>query len=80
MKQDELMKIYNDDIIRIRRDFHQYPELGFEEVETTKRIAALLGKWGIPYTINPEKQSGKADRTGCKNFWCPSRKSSGPEG
>lgn len=58
MKQDELMKIYNDDIIRIRRDFHQYPELGFEEVETTKRIAALLGKWGIPYTINPEKQTG----------------------
>ena len=34
-------------IIRIRREFHQYPELSFEEYETQKRILKFLGEMGI---------------------------------
>src|SRR5665811_1422299 len=34
-------------IIRLRREFHQYPELSFEEYETQKRILKTLGELGI---------------------------------
>lgn len=34
-------------IIRLRREFHQYPELSFEEYETQKRILKFLGELGI---------------------------------
>ncbi len=34
-------------IIRLRREFHQYPELSFEEHETQKRILKILGELGI---------------------------------
>lgn len=58
MKQDNLMDLYRDDIIRLRREFHQHPELSFEETETTRRIAETLDGWGIPYEINPAKNTG----------------------
>ncbi len=35
------------DIVRLRRHFHQYPELAFEEFDTAKVIANELGKLGI---------------------------------
>ena len=38
-----------DYVINLRRTFHQYPELSFEEVETSKRIKAELDKMQIPY-------------------------------
>lgn len=34
-------------IIRLRREFHQYPELSFEEYETQKKILKILGELGI---------------------------------
>jgi amidohydrolase len=34
-------------ITQIRREFHQYPELSFEEYETQKRILTILGEMGI---------------------------------
>ncbi len=34
-------------IIRLRREFHQYPELSFEEYDTQKRILKILGELGI---------------------------------
>ncbi|OQP33227.1 M20 aminoacylase family protein [Pantoea latae] len=34
------------EMIAIRRDFHQHPELGFEEYRTSQRIAELLTAWG----------------------------------
>lgn len=34
------------EMIAIRHDFHQHPELGFEEFRTSDRIAELLGGWG----------------------------------
>jgi amidohydrolase len=34
-------------IIQLRREFHRYPELSFEEYETQKRILKILGELGI---------------------------------
>jgi hippurate hydrolase len=41
---------YADELTAIRRDFHAYPEIGFEEKRTSGRIAALLEDWGIAVT------------------------------
>ena len=38
---------YADELTEIRRDFHQNPEIGFEEVRTSGIVAELLRKWGI---------------------------------
>lgn len=35
---------------KIRREFHQHPELGFEEYETSGKIKQYLSEWGIEYT------------------------------
>ena len=35
-----------NEIISLRREFHAYPELGFEEFRTSSRIAELLESWG----------------------------------
>jgi len=37
----------NDLMVKWRRDFHQYPEIGFEEERTSKIVAGLLKDWGI---------------------------------
>ncbi|MDR3588145.1 MAG: M20 family metallopeptidase [Negativicutes bacterium] len=37
----------NDYLIGLRRHFHQYPELGFKEIETTKLICQELTKMNI---------------------------------
>ncbi len=34
-------------IIQLRREFHRYPELSFEEYETQKKILKILGELGI---------------------------------
>ncbi|KRX08427.1 Peptidase M20, dimerization domain [Pseudocohnilembus persalinus] len=40
---------YNiDELIKIRHEFHKYPELQFKEFETQKRIKQFLLKKGIP--------------------------------
>lgn len=58
MEMKELVIKYKDYVQELRREFHQHPELSYEEVETTKRIAAELDKMKIPYQINPEKNTG----------------------
>jgi len=37
----------HDSMCEWRHDFHQHPELGFDEHRTSKKIASLLEKWGI---------------------------------
>ena len=54
----ELVGKYQDYVRDQRRFFHQYPELSYQEVETTRRIAVELDKMGIPYEINNEKNTG----------------------
>lgn len=38
-----------DELIGIRRDLHEHPELGFEEKRTSDKIKKFLAKEGIPY-------------------------------
>jgi hippurate hydrolase len=38
---------YAEDLVAIRRDFHQHPELGMQEVRTSGIVANLLREWGI---------------------------------
>jgi len=44
----EVKKI-EEEIIEWRRYFHQYPELGFEEYKTSKKIQSILKKLNIPF-------------------------------
>ncbi|MDO4534989.1 MAG: M20 family metallopeptidase, partial [Clostridium perfringens] len=41
--------LINEELIRMRRDFHEHPELGFEEYRTSKIIKDFLKNEGIPY-------------------------------
>lgn len=43
----ERIAAYAPELTAIRRDLHQYPEVGFEEVRTSGIVAELLGTWGI---------------------------------
>ncbi|MFH1904065.1 MAG: M20 family metallopeptidase [bacterium] len=36
-----------DRLIQVRRDFHRYPEIGFQEKRTSKKIAEILGEIGL---------------------------------
>jgi amidohydrolase len=40
-----------DEVISIRRQLHQYPELSFKEFKTSETIREILDQWGIPYTF-----------------------------
>lgn len=37
----------NEELIQLRRDFHQHPELGFEEFRTAERVADYLKSCGL---------------------------------
>lgn len=45
------IKKHTEAMIAFRRDLHSHPELPFEEVRTTKRIAQELAKIGIEYRL-----------------------------
>lgn len=38
---------YADELVAIRRDFHEHPELGMEETRTSGIVAKYLTDWGI---------------------------------
>jgi hippurate hydrolase len=38
---------WKDELTTIRRDIHQHPEIGFEEIRTSGIVADRLGSWGI---------------------------------
>ncbi|HRY32512.1 MAG TPA: M20 family metallopeptidase [Bacteroidales bacterium] len=44
-----LAKQYLEEIIRIRRHLHRYPELSMQEHNTASFITDLLSDWGIPF-------------------------------
>lgn len=46
-KVEHLAAVVEEEVIALRREFHENPELGFEEVETSKRVAAYLNELGI---------------------------------
>ncbi|RWR10081.1 amidohydrolase [Siminovitchia fortis] len=41
----------NEELFEIRKHLHQYPELSFEEHQTSLYIQERLKKWGIPYKV-----------------------------
>ncbi len=47
MKKIDNLKDYNDYMVNHRRDFHQNPEIGFQEFRTSKIIADELENFGI---------------------------------
>jgi len=61
----EKIKNSKQDLIALRRELHQHPELPFEEFKTTDRIAQELEKLGIPYR-RTEPTGVIADITGGK--------------
>ncbi len=38
---------FSDELVAIRRDFHEHPELGMEEVRTSAKVNEMLQSWGI---------------------------------
>ncbi|MEA4986472.1 MAG: M20 family metallopeptidase [Anaerovorax sp.] len=52
MNIKETTKNILNEIIKIRRDFHMYPELSEQEFETAKKICDYLKEWGIEYKNN----------------------------
>ncbi len=49
MNIKDLVKEYKQFLIDIRREFHMHPEIGWQEINTAKRIKEELDKIGIPY-------------------------------
>lgn len=45
----EYITSHEQELIDFRRELHMYPEIAFEEFETTKRVAARLDTLGISY-------------------------------
>jgi hippurate hydrolase len=43
----ETIKVFEDDLIALRRDIHAHPELGFQEVRTADLVAGRLAEWGL---------------------------------
>lgn len=58
---DTSINNFNNAAIAIRRDLHAHPELGFEEVETTKKIQEALTKIGISSECFPSTTGLFAD-------------------
>lgn len=61
----ELGARYADDIVAWRRRFHQHPEVGCEEVETSGYLCRVLDELGVEYRrvqgMRPEGARGESD-------------------
>ena len=44
--QNQICELENE-LIELRRDFHMFPELGFQEFETAKKIETYLKNIGL---------------------------------
>jgi hippurate hydrolase len=49
---------YADDLTAWRRDFHEHPELGFEEVRTSKIVAEKLQSFGVDDVVTGIAKTG----------------------
>lgn len=47
-------KSLQPELVKLRRDLHQIPELGTQLPETAAYVCARLDEYGIPYKMNPE--------------------------
>ncbi len=53
-----------DEVIALRRDFHQHPELGFQEVRTAGKVADYLRSIGLEPRVGIAKTGVTADLVG----------------
>ncbi len=51
--KEKIEEIYTE-ILQIRRDFHEYPELSEQETRTQSKICEYLDQWQVPYEIVAE--------------------------
>ena len=42
-------ELLEEQVIAIRKDLHQHPELSFQEYQTSNYIRSVLEEWGIAY-------------------------------
>ena len=54
----ELVEKFYPHAVEIRRQIHQNPELGYEEVKTTALIKSELASYGIEVQELPELKTG----------------------
>ncbi len=47
MEISEEVSALNEELVQLRRDFHQHPELGFEEFSTAERVTDYLQSCGL---------------------------------
>ena len=74
-----MAQIGSEDVFRrmvdLRRYFHRYPELSFEEVDTARRVMDELDRLGIPH-----EYGGKGGGVvGCRGAWLGDRGASNAE-
>ncbi len=68
----EALQVNEAQFIALRRRFHQQPEIGFEEHQTSSEVARLLGEWGYEVHRGPggHRSGGHAARRrGEKTPW-----------
>lgn len=53
-----------DELVALRRDFHQHPELGFEEVRTAAKVADYLRSLGLEPRVGIARTGVTADIVG----------------
>lgn len=58
-----LIKAIEPEMIKLRRMLHQHPELGFEEVETSKKVVQMLTELGFKVTTGLAKTGVVASMT-----------------
>ena len=49
--KEEAEKVFPD-VVALRRDFHSYPELSFQETRTSEKIASVLQELGLEISRN----------------------------
>ena len=63
--EQQIAKLLTDpllqDIITIRRQLHEHPELSFHEFKTSELIRSILDRWEIEYTF-PHVKTGLVAR------------------
>lgn len=81
----EALQVNEAQFIALRRQFHQQPEIGFEEHQTSNEVARLLGEWG--YEVHRGTagtgwwarcaSATEKNASACGRIWMPCRCRSG---
>ena len=72
----EQIKDNADQITAIRRDLHEHPELGMQEVRTSGIVADFLKEWGIETHTGIGKTGVVGVLKGCLLYTSPSPRDS----